>query len=67
MTTAAAISLAIALLPLVQTGVMEFIRWISALRAAAQQAGEWSAAQEAAFRAALFAKTGEAAYAPDPA
>lgn len=66
MPVAAIIQLAIALLPLVQTGVSEFITWINSLRAAAQATGEWTAEQEAAFRAALYAKTNDPAYAPDP-
>lgn len=66
MTTAAIIQLALALLPLVQTGVPQFIAWIESLKSSAQQTGEWTDEQEAAYRAALFAKTGDPAYAPDP-
>lgn len=62
----AIVQLALALLPLVQTGVTEFIVWLNSLKAAAQQAGEWTDEQDAAFRAALYAKTGDLAYGPDP-
>lgn len=65
MTAAALIPIAIAALPYVQTGVTELIAWIAALVAAAKQSGEWTPAQDAAYRAALFAKTGDAAYKPD--
>lgn len=67
MDIAAIIQLAIALLPLVTTGVTEFIAWLGALKATAQQSGEWTSDQEAAYRAALFAKTGDPAYKPDAA
>lgn len=65
MTTAAILQLALALLPLVQTGVPQFIAWIDSLVATAKQAGEWTDEQDAAYRAALFAKTGDPAYKPD--
>lgn len=65
MPAAALIQVFIALLPLVQTGVMELIAFINTLRAAAQQTGEWTPEQEAAYRAALFAKTNDPAYKPD--
>jgi hypothetical protein len=55
----------IALLPTVQTGVTEFIAWLNSLVGAAQQAGEWTPEQDAAYRAALFAKTQDPAYKPD--
>lgn len=67
MSTAAIIALAIQILPLVQTGVPQFIAWINSLKASLQQAGEWTAEQEATYRAALLAKTGDPAYQPDPA
>lgn len=60
------IQLALAILPLVQTAVPEFINWIASLRAAAMQADEWTPEQEAAYRAALWAKTQDPAYQPDP-
>ena len=60
----AIIALATQLLPLVTTGVPEFINWINTLRSAAQQAGEWTDAQEQAYKAALFAKTNDPAYQP---
>ena len=65
MTTAALIQLAITILPLVETAVPEFIAFINSLRSAAQQSNEWTPAQEAAYRAALLAKTGDPAYQPD--
>jgi hypothetical protein len=66
MPAAALIQLGIAALPLIQVGVAEFIAWLQSVKAAAQQTGEWTDEQEAAFRAALFAKTTDPAYAPDP-
>jgi hypothetical protein len=57
---------ALAILPLVQTGVTEFVNWINALRSAAKQAGEWTDAQEKLYRASLYAKLGDLAYGPDP-
>jgi hypothetical protein len=65
MNTAAIIALAIQLLPLVQAGIPQFIAWMDSLKSAAKQAGEWTDAQEAAYRAALLAKTGDPAYLPD--
>ena len=65
MRIAVAMQLALALLPMVQTGVGEFIAWINSLRAAAQQAGEWTPEQESAYRAALLAKKNDPAYKPD--
>ena len=65
MTTAALIQLAIAILPLVETAVPEFIAFINSLRSAAQQSNQWTPDQEAAYRAALLAKTGDPAYQPD--
>lgn len=66
MQLAAIIQLALALLPLVEEGVEEFIAWIKSLRDAAIQSGEWTPQQQEAFRAALFAKTQDSAYLPDP-
>ena len=65
MPIAAIIPLALQILPLVETGVPEFIAWIQSLRSAAQQSGEWTDAQETAYRAALWAKTQDPAYQPD--
>lgn len=65
MNTTAALQLGLALLPLVQAGVGEFIQWLAALRTALQQTGEWSPEQEAGYRQALLAKTGDPAYQPD--
>jgi hypothetical protein len=67
MSVAALIALALQLLPLVTTEVAKFIAWIQALRSAAQQAGEWTPEQENAYRVALFSKTQDPAYQPDPA
>jgi hypothetical protein len=65
MTTAAIIQLALALLPLVQQGVPQFIAWIESLKHAAQQNDEWTPELDAAHRAALFAKTNDPAYLQD--
>lgn len=65
MQAAALIQLALALLPLVEEGVEQFIAWINSLRAAAMQRGEWTEEQQEAYRAALFAKTSDPAYKPD--
>lgn len=67
MTAATLIPIIIAALPAITTGVTELIAWMGTLKAAAQQAGEWTDAQDTAYRAALFAKTTDPAYAPDPA
>ena len=64
---AQALQIALALLPLVTTGINEFIAYINALKGAIQQTGEWTPAQETAYRTALFAKTGDPAYQPDKA
>lgn len=66
MDTATAVALAIQLLPLVTAGTHEFIAWIEAMRTSLQQADEWTDEQEASFRAALWAKTADPAYQPDP-
>ncbi len=65
MPASAIIQLALAILPLVQVAVPEFIAWINSLKIASQQVGEWTDEQETAFRNALFAKTNDPAYAPD--
>jgi hypothetical protein len=67
MDATAIMQLAMALLPLVENGVSSFIAWIDSMKSAAQQAGEWTPTQEAAYRAALFAKTQDPAYQPDGA
>lgn len=66
MEVTAIIQLALQLLPLITTGVPEFIAWINSLKTAAQQADEWTPELEAAYRAALFAKSNDPAYQPDP-
>lgn len=60
------IQLGLALLPLVQTGVEQFIAWLQRLRTAAQQSGEWTPEQDAAFEASLLERTSDPAYQPDP-
>ena len=62
----AVLQVALAILPLVNTGVAEFIAWITVLKSAAEQTAEWNQAMEQQYRAALFAKTGDSAYTPDP-
>lgn len=66
MTTAAALALGLQLLPLIKTGVGEFILWLNTLKTSLQQTNEWTPEQDAAFNAALFAKTNDPAYLPDP-
>lgn len=66
MQAAAILQLLLLLLPSVETGVTELIAWINSIRNSLKQSGEWTDAQEAAYRAALFAKTQDPAYAPDP-
>jgi len=61
----ALIPLILQLLPQITVGVQELIAWIDSIRLAASQTSEWTPALEAQYRAALFAKTGDAAYAPD--
>lgn len=66
MTAAAAIQLALLILPKLQVGVTEFIAWMETLRASLKQAGEWTDEQDQAFEAALLAKKDDPAYQPDP-
>lgn len=66
MDTLSALQLGLAILPLVNTGVEQFILWLSTLKAAAEQTGEWTDEREAAYRKTLFAKTGDLAWGPDP-
>lgn len=66
MQTIAILQLALAILPLVNTGVGQFILWLNTLKEAAEQTGEWTEEQEKAFRLALYNKTGDLAYGPDP-
>ena len=65
MELSAIVQLALAILPLVQNGVTEFVAWITSLRSVAMQSGEWTEEQESAFRAGLFAKTKDPAYQQD--
>jgi len=60
------INLALALLPVVETEVPKFINWIEAMVSVAKTTGEWTPEQDAAFKTALFAKTKDPAYQPDP-
>jgi hypothetical protein len=64
MSAIAALQIGLALLPLVTTGVTEFIAWLNSLKTAAQQAGEWTPEQDAAFTAAILAKNNDPAYQP---
>lgn len=66
MSAAVILQFALQLLPLVETGVPQFIAWLHTLRIAAQQAGEWTQAQDDAFLAAIKAKESDPAYQPDP-
>jgi len=61
----AILKLALTLLPYVQTGITEFVKWVNTLRGAMQQSGEWTPELEATFRAALWARTQDPAYQPD--
>lgn len=66
MPAAVILQIALAALPILNVGVTEFIAWLNTLKSAAQADGEWTPEQEQAFRAALFAKTADPAYQPDP-
>lgn len=65
MPIAGLVQIGIALLPLINTGVTEFITWLNSLKVAAQQTGEWTAEQDAAFTAAIQAKQNDPAYQSD--
>lgn len=67
MSAALIAQLAIAALPYVTAGIEDLIKFIQAQRGAAKEAGEWTDDQETSFRAAVFAKTNDPAYAPDKA
>jgi len=67
MPAAALLQLGIQLLPVVVNGTEHFIAWLHTLRTAAQQAGEWSDAQDAVFMQALKNKETAPEYQPDPA
>lgn len=67
MSANAILQIALAALPLIQTGVPQFVAWLQSLRSAAKQAGEWTDAQEQQFRTALVLKAqSDPAYKPDP-
>ena len=54
MNPASLIALSLQLLPLVKTGLTEFVAWINSLRAAAIANGEWTPEQQEAYRTALL-------------
>jgi hypothetical protein len=54
-------------IPTVEVGVENLIAWVHGLRAEAQQSGEWTAAQDAAFLDALAARGGQRAWKGDAA
>ena len=55
----------LALLPMVTTGAEKLWDFITHVRTATQQTGEWTPAAEAAWQAALLAKADSAAAQPD--
>lgn len=58
-----------AILQLIQIGVPaveNLIAWVSALRTAATQSGEWTTAMETAFLTALLAYEAAPEWQPDP-
>lgn len=65
MSAIAIATIAIQLLPTVETGVTELIAFINSVRFAAQQANSWTPALESAYRASLFATTSDPAYQSD--
>lgn len=67
MTTIAALQVALALLPLIQTGITEFVNWINSLKKSIEQDGEWTPELDASWRASLLAKGLDPAYQPDQA
>lgn len=54
-------------IPKVEVGVESLIAWVQSLRTAAQQSGDWTAEQEAAFLESLIARRTDRAYLPDAA
>lgn len=54
-------------LPKVVVGVTELINWISAVRQAAKQSGEWTPELETAFLEALIVSSNSSFAQPDPA
>lgn len=65
MTTQQEIQLGLAVLPIVETAVPEFIAWLTSLRGAAQQADEWTPEQDADFEAAIDLKKSDPKWQPD--
>jgi hypothetical protein len=66
MEAAGLIQIGLQVLPLVTTGVTEFIAWLEALRTNLRQSGEWTAEQDADFTAKLAAKENDPRYQQDP-
>lgn len=66
MQAAALLKLGLAILPMVQTGITEFVVWLESLRATLQQSGEWTEEEDLAFEAEIYSHTNDPAYAPDP-
>lgn len=62
MGAAAALQIALGLLPSVTTGVSELIAWINSLKSALQQSGEWTDIMDLQYRQTLYAKTNDPAY-----
>lgn len=52
-------------LPTIETGAEHLWAWVTSVRAAAQQSGEWTDENETQFRAALQAAGKDPAYQPD--
>lgn len=67
MTEIALAAQALQYLPVVITGAEKLWAWIEGVRAANQQSAEWTPEIEAAYQAALLARTQKPAYQPDPA
>ena len=66
LSTLTLIELALTLLPKVTVGVTQLVSWISTLRVAAKQDGEWSDEYESAWRAGLLSQNLDPAEIPDP-
>ena len=64
MSAGAILMVALQFLPMIQTGVAEFLAWLEVLRSAAIQTGEWTPEQDAAFVAAVRAHKNDPAWQP---
>lgn len=53
-------------LPQVTTGITHLINWLSEMRKAGQQNGQWTAEMEQKFMDGLIARASSPAYQPDP-